>query len=138
MLCCLTASILFKYTTLHTVPGVKNQWILHQWFRKHRFMHCNNNSNNNNHHHHQHIERRNLSFLQFPHCANCLQHVRSSGLGEIVCTSCATQSAYTCNLSVSVTGWDGKFDLHFVSECGSIHSCRSRSIPRYTSMLLGR
>ena len=35
--------------------------------------------------------------LQSPHCAtNCLQHVRSSGQGAIVCKSCATHwlSAY--------------------------------------------
>ena len=38
-------------------------------------------------------------FLQSPHCAaNCLQHVRSSGLGAIVYTSRATHTALiTCN-----------------------------------------
>ena len=40
-------------------------------------------------------------FLQSPHCAvNCLQHVRSSGLGAIVCKSRATHRALiTCNMS---------------------------------------
>ena len=36
-------------------------------------------------------ERRNLSFLQSPHCeANCLQHLRSSGQGAMVRESRAT------------------------------------------------
>ena len=35
-----------------------------------------------------HIKRRNLRFLQRPHWAvYCLQHLRSSGLGTIVCKS---------------------------------------------------
>ena len=40
-------------------------------------------------------------FLQSPHCAaNCLQHVRSSGPGAIVCKSRATHGALiTCNMS---------------------------------------
>ena len=40
-------------------------------------------------------------FLQSPLCApNCLQHVRSSGPGAVVCKPCATQRAlFTCNTS---------------------------------------
>ena len=56
---------------------------------------CKNNNNNNR------TERRNSWFLQSPHCAaiNCLQHVRSSGSGAIVCKSRATHRALiTCNL----------------------------------------
>ena len=39
-------------------------------------------------------------FLQSPHsAANCLQHARLSGLGEIVCKSRATHRALiTCNM----------------------------------------
>ena len=39
-----------------------------------------------------HIERRNWSFSQSPHCAvNCLQHLHSSGLSILMCK---TSSAY--------------------------------------------
>ena len=39
------------------------------------------------------LERRNLRFLQSPHCStNCVLHVRPSGLGAIMCT-CNTLSA---------------------------------------------
>ena len=40
-------------------------------------------------------------FLQSPHCAaNCLQHIRSSGPGAIVCKSHAThRTPITCNMS---------------------------------------
>ena len=43
-------------------------------------------------------------FLQSPHCAaNRLQHVRSSGLGAIMCKSRAThQALITCNMSCYV------------------------------------
>ena len=43
-------------------------------------------------------------FLQSPHsAANCLQHVRSSGSGAIVCKSRATHRALTmCNMSCSM------------------------------------
>ena len=39
--------------------------------------------------------------LQSPHCAvNCFQHVHSSGLGTIVCKSCAKhQALIMCNMS---------------------------------------
>ena len=39
-------------------------------------------------------------FLQSLHCvANCLQHVRSSGLGAIMCKSCTTHWALIkCNI----------------------------------------
>ena len=48
-------------------------------------------NNNDNYNHNDCIERHNLRFLQSPHCAtNCLQHIRSSGPGAIVCKSCAT------------------------------------------------
>ena len=42
--------------------------------------------------------------LQSPHCAaNCLQHVRSSGPGAILCKSRATHRALiTCNMSCDV------------------------------------
>ena len=42
--------------------------------------------------------------LQSPHCTmNCLQHVRSSGPGAIVCNSRATHRALiTCNMSCYV------------------------------------
>ena len=47
-----------------------------------------NNGNNDR------IERRDRDFLQSPHCPrNCLQHVRSSGQGTIVCKSPATHQA---------------------------------------------
>ena len=46
-----------------------------------------NNSNNDDN---DHIARRNLRFLQSPHCAtNCLQHIHSSGQGAVVCKSYA-------------------------------------------------
>ena len=40
-------------------------------------------------------------FLQSTHCSvNCLQHVRSSGPGAIVCKSCAThRPLITCNMA---------------------------------------
>ena len=59
----------------------------------------NNNSNNNNNNNHR-IERRIPRFFQSCHCvANCLQHVRSSVPGAIVCKSHAAHQAYiTCNL----------------------------------------
>ena len=43
-------------------------------------------------------------FLQCPHCAAyCLEHVRSSGLGAIVCKSRATHRALiTCNLQCAI------------------------------------
>ena len=50
------------------------------------------------------IERRNSSFLQFPHCAaNCLQHVHSNGQGTVVYKSCARHRTFiTCNMSFVV------------------------------------
>ena len=46
------------------------------------------------------FQRHYSRFLQSPHCVtNCLQHVRSSGPGAIVCKSCATHRALiTCNM----------------------------------------
>ena len=43
-------------------------------------------------------------FLQSPHFAvNCLQHVRSSGQGAILCKSCVThQVLITCNMLCNV------------------------------------
>ena len=53
------------------------------------FLGCFNNNDNNNR-----IPRRNSRLLQSPHCTtNCLQHVRSSGPGAIVCKSRATHPA---------------------------------------------
>ena len=56
----------------------------------------NNNNNNNNN---NSTETSNLRFLQSPHCTrNCLQHVRSSGPGAIVCKSSAThRKLIMCN-----------------------------------------
>ena len=53
-------------------------------------------------------------FLQSPHCAaNCLQHVRSSGLGAIVCKSRATNRALiTCNM-LYATWYEGTAQLLF-------------------------
>ena len=47
-----------------------------------------------------HIERCSLRFLQSPLCAvNCLQRVRSSGQGGVVCKSCSTHRVLiSCNL----------------------------------------
>ena len=47
-------------------------------------------------------------FLQSPHsAANCLQHVRSSGPGAIVCKSRTTHPAViTCNMSCYVVRRD--------------------------------
>ena len=28
-----------------------------------------------------------------------------------------------------MTGWDGKFDLQLLSQCGSMYNCLSRSVP---------
>ena len=44
--------------------------------------------------------------LQSPQCAsNCLQNVRSSGPGVIVCKACATHRAFiTCNMSLGTKG----------------------------------
>ena len=56
------------------------------------------NKNNNNR-----IQRRYSRFLQSPHsAANCLQHVRSSGPGAIVCKSRETHRALiTCKCHVT-------------------------------------
>ena len=50
------------------------------------------------------IERHCLRFVQSPHCAaNCLEHVRSSGQGAIVCKSHATHGVpFTCNMSCTM------------------------------------
>ena len=46
------------------------------------------------------LEVSGFSVWQSPHCAaNCLQHVRSSGQGAVVCKSRATHRALiTCNM----------------------------------------
>ena len=51
-------------------------------------------------------------FLQSPRCAaSCLQHVRSSGQGAIVCNSRATHPALiTCNMSCA-TWYEGTAQL---------------------------
>ena len=59
------------------------------------------NNSNTDHDNNDYIERCNSRFfLQSPHCpTNCLQHVRSSGQGEIMCTSRATYRVLiTCNM----------------------------------------
>ena len=50
------------------------------------------------------VQRHNSRFLQSLHCAtNCLQQVRSSGQGEIMCKSwTAHQTFITCNMSCVV------------------------------------
>ena len=66
-----------------------------------------NNSNDDNHNNDDydntddnHTERRNLRFLQSPHCAtSCFQHKCSSGQGAIVCKSCAVyRTLIMCNM----------------------------------------
>ena len=60
-------------------------------------------------------------FLQSPHCtANCLQHVRSSGQGAIVCKSRATHGALiTCNMSCA-TWYEGTTQLLSLTELKSL------------------
>ena len=55
--------------------------------------------------------------LQSPHCAkNCLQHVRSSGQGAIVCKSRVTHRALiTCNMSCA-TWYEGTAQLLSLTE----------------------
>ena len=67
----------------------------------------NNNNNNNNR-----IERRNSRYLGSSHCAaNCLQHVRSSGPGAIVCKSrAAHRTLIACNLQCA-TWYEGTAQL---------------------------
>ena len=65
------------------------------------------------------IQKRNSRFLQSPHCAaNCLQHVRSSGPGAIVCKLRATHRALiTCNMSCYVPrGTKGQLNLLSLTE----------------------
>ena len=59
-------------------------------------------------------------FLQSPHCAaNCLQHVRSSGSGAIVCKSRATHPALiTCNMQCA-TWYEGTAQLLSLTELKS-------------------
>ena len=72
----------------------------------------NNNDNNNDDNSNNRIEGHNLRCLQSPHCAtNCLQHVRSSGPGAIMCKSRAThQALITCNLQCT-TWYEGAAQL---------------------------
>ena len=60
----------------------------------------NDNDDNDNNNNNNRIERCKSRCLQSPHCAaNCLQHVRSSGTGAVVCKSRTTHRAnITCNL----------------------------------------
>ena len=37
----------------------------------------------------------------------------------------------------TVTGWDGKFDLQLLSQCGSTQNCLSRSVPEIHSHVAG-
>ena len=62
-------------------------------------------------------ERRNLRFLQCPHCAaKCLQDVRSSGFGTTVCKSRAIhRELITCNASCA-TWYKGAAQLLSFSE----------------------
>ena len=64
-----------------------------RWFGKGRLEGEENGRDNDR------IERRKLKVLQSPDsAANCLQHVRWSGQGSVVCKSRATQRAFvTCN-----------------------------------------
>ena len=59
-------------------------------------------------------------FLQTPHCStNCLQHVRSSGLGAIVCKSHAThQALITCNMLCAMRN-ERTVQLLRLTECKS-------------------
>ena len=63
-----------------------------------------NNNNDNN----DRIKRRSLRFVHSHNCAaNCLQHVRSSGQGGIICKSRATcRALITCNMSCA-TWYEG-------------------------------
>ena len=60
--------------------------------------------------------------LQFPHCAtNCLQHVRSSGQGAVVCKSRATHRALiTCNLQCA-TWYEETAQLLSLTELNRIY-----------------
>ena len=71
-----------------------------------------NNNNNNNR-----TERRNSRFLQSPHCAtNCLQHIRSSGPGAILCKLRSTNRALImCNLKCA-TLYEGTAQLISLTE----------------------
>ena len=72
----------------------------------------NNNDNNNR------IERSKLRFFpQSPHCvAKCLQHLRSSGQGTMVCKPRATRQALiTCSMS-SATWYKGTAQLLSLTE----------------------
>ena len=81
----------------------------------------NNNSNDR-------IQRRNSRFLQSPHCsANCLQHVRSSSQGAIVCKSRAIHRAlFICNMSCA-TWHEGTAQLLSLTELKS-HLCWLHSV----------
>ena len=60
-------------------------------------------------------------FLQSPHsAANCLQHVRSSGTGAIVCKSRATRRALiTCKCMLRATWYEGTARLLSLTELKS-------------------
>ena len=60
-------------------------------------------------------------FLHSPHsAANCLQHVRSSGQGAIVCKSRATHRALiTCKCMLRVTWYGGTTQLLSLTELKS-------------------
>ena len=61
-----------------------------------------NNDDNNR------IQRCNSRFLQSSHCAaNCLQDVCSSGLGAIVCKSCASSAYHVQHVVLHATWYEG-------------------------------
>ena len=63
------------------------------------------------------IQRRYLTFLQSPYStANCLQHVRSSGPGAIVCKSCATQRVSRASAMLRATWYEGTAQLLSLTE----------------------
>ena len=37
----------------------------------------------------------------------------------------------------TMTGWDSKFDLRFLSQCGSTYNCLSRSVPEIHQLVAG-
>ena len=72
----------------------------------------NNNNSNNSNNNDNRIERRNSRFFFYSLLtANCLQHIRSSGPGAILCKSRATHRAFiTCNLQCD-TWFEGTVQL---------------------------
>ena len=60
--------------------------------------------------------------LQSPHCAaNCFQHVHSSGLGTIVCKSCAKHQALIMRNMSCATWYKGTVQLLSLTELNRIN-----------------